>query len=103
MPEIPTGVATLEDIAEVAEVDIRAPRTLTHEDEEMLNHLSEVAPALARTIRASMKKPSSMSIDSWLQMHTPKTTRDQIAITTDIVAEKLSSKGSNAPKPEDYV
>jgi hypothetical protein len=63
-----------------------------------MNHISQIAPWLARMINSSMRS-SWWSIESWLASKTPKTPEWQRVITWSSVTKVFD----NSPKPDDYI
>lgn len=99
--ELWDDVKTLEDIGEITDPVRKWWKVIyTSEMEELMNHISEIAPELARKIRASMKLQNSQSIPTWAKLHTKKDASQSIKITSDDTSKKVDTL---LPKASDYV
>ena len=97
---VPDGMKSMNDLGDVHEDSAWWTRIiLSQDDEELMNHIDELYPALARSIRSSMRNWRS-GIETWRAKHSPKTAHDQRAITGDSATKVLDNKW---PQESDYV
>jgi hypothetical protein len=103
LPEDTDEPMTLHDLGDLTENDTRnATQILDKTNTDMLLHLSECDPSLARAIKQSMKLSTSESINAWAQRNQPK----RNASSQLIIENKAwvnATLDPSTPKASDYV
>ena len=78
----------------------RWPIIFQSEQEELMNHISEIAPELATKIQESMKSEKRKNMSNWIRRHSKE---NDLSSTKIITNQTLNQVNNLLPQTSDYV